>query len=158
MFVKYYTHVERSFPELLPAFTPRDLPLAERASDAYRNAEPLTVSLAVDRGGAIAKEVTIEIKDQSSGPGHATLALSWTASKVAALFPRMDADLRLQPLGPDLTQLSFEGSYQPPFGFPGDIIDRWFLHRVAEACVKNFVDGVARDLEAYAAAPPDDEQ
>ncbi len=151
MFVKYYTHVERSFSELLPAFTPRDLPLAERASDAYRDAERLTMRLAADRSGALAREIELEIWDRSSGPDQVVLALSWTASTSAALFPRMDADLALQSLGPELTQLSFEGSYEPPLGIPGAILDRWVLHRVAEACVKNFVDGIARDLQAYQA-------
>jgi hypothetical protein len=68
----------------------------------------------------------------------------------------MEADLKIEPLGPDLTQLSFEGSYEPPLGVPGAALDRWALHRVAEASVKNLVDRVAQDLDAHAAADADD--
>jgi hypothetical protein len=61
----------------------------------------------------------------------------------------MDADLMIEPLGPDLTQLSFQGSYTPPFGVPGLLLDRWVLHRVAEASVKNLVDRVAKALRTH---------
>ncbi len=152
MFVKYYTHLERPFSELVPAFTAQDLPLTERAADAYRDAEGLVVKLSVGSGGAVAKLVELEIRDRSAAPDRVVLAVSWTATGATALFPRMEADLKLEPLGPDLTQLSFEGSYEPPFGESGAVLDRWVLHRVAEACVKNLVDRVAQDLDATANA------
>jgi len=151
VFVKYYTHLERPFSDLVPAFTTQDLPLAERASDAYRHAERLTVRLSVGTG-VLAKMVELEMKDRSAGPDQVVLAVSWTATGGTVLFPRMEADLKMQPLGPDLTQLSFEGSYEPPLGLPGAVLDRWALHRVAEVCVKNFVDRVAQDLDATADA------
>jgi hypothetical protein len=153
VFVKYYTHLERPFSDLVPAFTAQNLPLSERASDAYRDAERLVLS--VGRGGVVAKMVELEMKDRSAGPDQVVLAVSWTATGATALFPRMEADLTMQPLGPDLTQLSFEGSYEPPLGVPGAVLDRWVLHRVAEASVKNFVDRVAQDLDAYATADAD---
>ena len=52
----------------------------------------------------------------------------------------------IEPLGPDLTQLTFQGSYTPPLGLPGRLLDRWVLHRVAEANVKNLVDRIAKAL------------
>ena len=111
--------------------------------------------LSVGRGGVVAKMVELEMKDRSAGPDQVVLAVSWTATGATALFPRMEADLTMRPLGPDLTQLSFEGSYEPPLGVPGAVLDRWVLHRVAEASVKNFVDRVAQDLDAYATADAD---
>jgi len=156
VFVRYYTHIERPFSDLAPVFTAENLPLIERASDAYRDAEELTVRLSVDSGGALAKRVELEIKNRSVAPDQVVLAVSWTATGTTALFPRMEADLKLEPLGPGETQLSFEGSYEPPLGAPGAVLDRWALHRVAEASVKNLVDRVAQDLEAQAAAGADD--
>ncbi len=155
MFVRYYTHIERLFSEVAPAFTAKDLPLTKRASDAYRDAERLTVRLSVG-GGALAKKVELEIKDRYAGPDQVVLAMSWTATEATALFPRMEADLKIEPLGLNLTQLSFEGSYQPPLGAPGAVLDQWALHRVSEASVKNLVDRVAEDLHAYPTADADD--
>lgn len=156
MFVRYYTHIERPFSDLAPVFSAQDLPLTERASDAYRDAERLTARISVGGGGALAKRVELEIKDRYAGPDQVVLAMSWTATGATALFPRMEADLKIEPLGQDLTQLGFEGSYEPPLGVPGAALDRWALHRVAEAGVKNLVDRVAQDLDAYAAADADD--
>lgn len=156
MFVRYYTHLDRSFSDLAPVFSAQNLPLAERASDAYRDAEGLTATISVGSRGALAKTIELEIKDRYAGPDQVVLAMSWTATGATALFPRMEADLKIEPLGPALTQLSFEGSYQPPLGAPGAAMDRWALHRVAEASVKNLVDLIAQDLDAYTAADTDD--
>lgn len=155
MFVRYYTHVERDFADLASVFTAQSLPLSERATDSYRDAERLTVKLHVGSGGALAKSVELEIKDRYAGPDQAVLALSWIATGATALFPRMEADLKIEPLGRDLTQLSLEGSYEAPMGAPGAVLDRWALHRVAEASVKNLVDRVAQDLETYPTAATD---
>ena len=60
----------------------------------------------------------------------------------------MDAELELASLGPQLTQLSISGRYQPPMGLVGRTIDKALLSRVAEATIKDFVDRLASALEA----------
>ena len=148
MFIKYYTQMERAFPELASAFMAQDLPLNEWATDAYRDGERLTARIGL--GGVeaplVAKTVELHLEDRYASTDRVNLSISWTATGPTALFPRMDADLMIQPLGPDMTQLSFQGSYTPPFGVPGVLLDRWVLHRVAEASVKNLVDRVAKAL------------
>jgi len=154
VFVRYYTHVERSFSDLAAAFTAQHLPLNEWATDAYRDGERLTVRIGVGGVAAplVAKRVELRLEDRYAGADKVVLAVSWTATGSTALFPRMDADLMIEPLGPDLTQLTFQGSYVPPFGVPGSLLDRWVLHRVAEASVKNLVDRVAKDLRSHESA------
>ncbi len=148
MFIKYYTQLERAFPELASAFTAQELSLNEWATDAYRDGERLTARIGL--GGVeaplVAKTVELHLEDRYASTDRVNLSISWTATGPTALFPRMDADLMIQPLGPDLTQLSFQGSYTPPFGVAGVLLDRWVLHRVAEASVKNLVDRVAKAL------------
>ena len=148
MFVKYYTHLERPFDELVGSFTATDIPLNEWAIDAYRDAERLTAKIGL--GGTktplLAKTVEFHIEDRVASADRVSLPINWTATGPTSLFPRMEADLIIEPLGPDLTQLTFQGSYTPPFGAPGLLLDRWALHRVAEASVKNLVDRVANAL------------
>lgn len=148
MFVKYYTHLEQSFPELAPAFTAQDLPLNEWARDAYREGERLTARIGVGGTGAplIAKTVELRLGNTVATVDRVALSISWTATGPTALFPQMDAELMIEPLGADLTQLTFQGSYTPPLGPPGRLLDRWMLHRVAEASVKNLVDRTAKAL------------
>jgi len=154
VFVKYYTHLEQSFCDLASAFTAQDLALNEWATDAYRDGEGLTAKIGVGRADAFAKTVQLRLEDRSASADQVVLSISWTATGRTALFPRMDGDLMIEPLGPDLTQLSFQGSYEPPFGAPGLVLDQWVLHRVAEASVKNLVDRVADSLRTHQGAHP----
>ena len=155
VFVKYYTHLERGFSELAEVFTAQDLPLSEWASDAYRHGENLSARIGV--GGVeaplVAKTVEVHLEDRSVGTDRVALSISWTATGPTALFPRMDAELIIEPLGPDLTQLSFQGSYAPPLGAPGLVLDRWVLHRVAEASVKNLLDRLSEALRTHERVP-----
>jgi hypothetical protein len=151
VFVKYYTHLERAFSELASAFTAQDVLSNEWAIDAYRDGERLTTRIGMGGVGAplIAKTVELHLEDRRASAEKVTLSISWIATGPTALFPRMDADLSIEPLGGDLTQLSFQGSYKPPSGAPGLLLDRWVLHRVAEATVKNLVDRLARALTEH---------
>jgi hypothetical protein len=56
-------------------------------------------------------------------------------------------------MGHDRTTLTLDGTYDPPLGSVGRILDRAILSRVAEATVRNWVDRLAeavssRDEEA----------
>ncbi|HLF69683.1 MAG TPA: hypothetical protein VI541_01870, partial [Actinomycetota bacterium] len=68
------------------------------------------------------------------------LPLSWTPTSASRLFPTMQGEILLEGLGPDLSQITFRGTYRPPFKDIGSSLDRTGLHRVAEATVKHFVD------------------
>lgn len=156
-FVKYYTHLEGAFSDLAAAFTEQNLLLKEWGIGAYRDGEGLSARIGL--GGSetplVAKNVDVRLEDRYASADKAVLSISWTATGPTALFPRMQADLILEPLGPDLSQLSLQGSYAPPLGAPGKLLDRWVLHRVAEASVKNLVDRVALALSARNGESPE---
>jgi hypothetical protein len=102
-------------------------------------------------GGRVQKRVVIEFRDAIRFPSRTVLPMTWRAASRQALFPKLDADLELAQLGPSLTQFSISARYTPPLGAVGKAIDGALLHRVAEATIKDFVDGAGKKLEALVA-------
>ncbi len=139
MFVQYYGLVERSFSDVEADLLSIGKALAESADVAYRHGEGLLVRL---RGGAIAKTVMLDLRMPVRGASLTTLPLEWWATGTPALFPKMEAELTVADLGDSLTQVQFQGTYQPPLGSVGRILDRAVLHRFAEVSVKDFVDTI----------------
>ncbi|MFL5737351.1 MAG: hypothetical protein ACJ76P_08430 [Actinomycetota bacterium] len=88
--------------------------------------------------------------------GRKTLVpMSWQAADADRLFPRLDADIELTAMGLDRTQLAISARYRPPLGAVGRVVDRAMLHLVAEATIKDFLDGVAEKLKRELAAEVD---
>jgi hypothetical protein len=130
-----FEDVERALLELLDG-------LPGHADVAYREGEELRTRLRPgDR--AIAKTVRLYLGNPHHQDDQVRIPLTWEATGTPGLFPRMDADLVLAAVGPELTHLEFRGTYRPPLGPIGRALDRALLHRVAEASVKSFVDRLA---------------
>jgi hypothetical protein len=57
-----------------------------------------------------------------------TIGLRWEAAGITArLFPVLDANLSVSPAGPGSATIALRGSYRPPLGRPGTILDRTLL-------------------------------
>ena len=98
------------------------------------------------RVGAIglSKLVRVQIRELARTENSAGIALRWEATGPGGgLFPVLDADVRLTPVGEHVTLLSMAGSYRPPLGSLGQVLDRAILHRVAAATIRRFVAQVA---------------
>ena len=78
--------------------------------------------------------------------------IAWRATGVSGLFPVLEGDLELAPLGEHRTQLAISARYTPPLDGLGAMADRGLLHRVAESTVKDFLDQVGRRLCSAGAA------
>lgn len=104
-------------------------------------------------GVRVAKRVEIHVGQARRLASKTLLPVSWKATGPSALFPVMEGDIEVAPLGPRLTQLSFSGRYEPPLSVLGRALDRALLHRVAEATVKDFLDRVGDRLAALAGQP-----
>lgn len=76
------------------------------------------------------------------------IPVEWRAAWAEHLFPRVEADIQLAPLGAALTQLSINARYEPPLAAFGRLVDRTLLHRVAEAAIRDFTLRVAEHLDA----------
>ena len=74
------------------------------------------------------------------------IPLRWEATGPRGVFPSMEADLEIAPLSADRTQLAMSARYVPPMGAVGRAMNRTMLFRVAEATLKDFLDGVGRAL------------
>jgi hypothetical protein len=98
----------------------------------------------------IARTVAIDLGTPIRLGAKSLLPMRWTAAGAAGLFPSLDADLEVAPLGRDRCQLSISARYVPPLGAVGRAIDRAVLFRIAEATIKDFLDQVrdriAREL------------
>ena len=85
----------------------------------------------------------VRFRDLVSHGESAVLSLRWeTAGPGGGLFPVLDADITLTPAGESATALSLAGSYRPPLGKLGAILDRVVLRRVATATIQGFVERV----------------
>ncbi len=126
------------------------------AGAAYRHGEELRARVGVGgKHSLIAKTVSLDVGRPVRTPNQTTIPLAWRATGPAVLFPEMNADLTVARLGPDMTQLGFSGSYDPPLGLVGQKMDEALLHRIAEASVKSFVDRITTAVEDDQRVPAD---
>jgi len=111
------------------------------AQDAYGGT---TAGIARVGLAGISKLVRVQVCELAGTPDSAGLAIRWEATgSGSAVFPVLDADLRLAPAGEQLTLLTLTGSYRPPLGRAGEAVDRAVMHRVASATVRNFLASMA---------------
>ena len=102
----------------------------------------------------IDKQVEVQFGTPYRIPSKTLLPMSWRATGPDRLFPQLDADLEVAALGRGRTQLSISARYRPPMGAAGRALDRAFLHRVAEATIKDFLDRVGERVAAREAPTP----
>jgi hypothetical protein len=102
----------------------------------------------------LSRLVRVQARELSGTEDSAGLAIRWEATGPGgALFPVLDADIRLIPAGERATLLTLAGTYRPPLGSLGGALDRAILHRVAAATMRNFIDRLATALTGRAGLP-----
>lgn len=139
MLVYYCGHVTGSLKQVSNAISSSEGAVSAWAKLAYRKGEELRTK--IDPGPFMpAKEVEIILGSPTGRSGSVLIPMEWKATGVGALFPVMSADLVLQPVGPGLVQVVFRGTYEPPMGGFGRLLDRTIMHRLAEASAKSFLD------------------
>jgi len=150
MFIRYF--VELPLPADRVERALRATPghwLPALAVDAASRGEGLLAEVGIGPPGRrVGLPVTVRLGDPIRFPSKTLLPMTWEPVKEGSRFPTLDADIEVGPLGPERTQLSINGRYQPPLGRLGRAVDRVLLHRVAEATVKDFLDRVAKAVQA----------
>jgi hypothetical protein len=92
----------------------------------------------------VSRLVEVRFRDLVRHGDSAVLAVRWEAAgSGGGLFPVLDADITLTPAA-ESTTLRLAGSYRPPLGKVGAVLDRVALHRVATATVRDFAERVAQ--------------
>ena len=95
----------------------------------------------------MSKLVRVELLDPVQRGGSMTMPVRWQATGATGeLFPVLDADLSVSRGGNGRARLSLTGSYRPPFGRAGAILDRTIMHRVATATVRTLLVSVAEAM------------
>ena len=143
MFARYFVELplQRERVEQVLIDAPRTW-LPGIATEANLRGDRLLAEVGIGGDVRIAREVAIDLGTPIQLPTKSVLPLRWTATGASGLFPSLDADLEIAPLGHDRCQLSMSARYVPPLGALGRAIDRALLFRVAEATIKNFLDQV----------------
>ncbi|HEY8090766.1 MAG TPA: hypothetical protein VIF09_23050 [Polyangiaceae bacterium] len=152
--LRCYQYVNRPYGAVRELLRERPLEVFQRATtSAAARADAIAASLHTAIAGVeVGVDVRIHvhaIQDEQGIAGVAPLTcitLAWEATRGAALFPVMKADLSFWPLTPSETQLEIEGAYRPPLGVVGNAVDAAIGHRVAEATVHRFLDDVVEQL------------
>jgi hypothetical protein len=147
MFISHSVHIDRPAGELgreLRQWPPRWLPDTIGGPTGGRSFE---ARVGFDAAGArIGKKVELTVGEPSEEGDWVTIPLAWQATGPSGLFPVLDARLRVEPIGVGASRLSLAGNYQPPLGSLGREIDGTVLHGVAEATLRDFLEGVAGRL------------
>lgn len=150
MFARYYLELPLPFEEVEEAIlrSPQDW-IPRLAGDAETRGELLLAQVGFGPPGQrLEKQVQIELGKPFWLASKTVLPMVWRATSAESLFPSLEADLEVAALGGNRTQLSVNARYQPPLGPVGRVIDRAMLHRVAEATIKAFLDGIGQALTA----------
>jgi hypothetical protein len=148
MFIRYFLDLPVPFEDVEASLLAApEVWVPRLARDAEDGGERLLaeVGFPVD-DHRVGKEVQIEMGAPFRIPSKTILPLTWTATGPERLFPSLDADLEIAPLGRNRTQLSISARYRPPLGAVGRALDRALLHRIAEATLKDFLDRVGEAL------------
>jgi hypothetical protein len=152
--LSYYGYVDKPYEAVRSLLLTRAGELFQRATKtAGERASDLAAELRVQAAGIdVGVDVRIEVlkRPDEEGVGGLPpvthLGLAWRAAERAALFPSMSADLSVSAMTFAETRVEFEGTYQPPLGAVGRILDTVVGHRLAEASVQRFVDDILAQI------------
>jgi hypothetical protein len=116
-------------------------------------ADRLVTDLAVRVGNVrMARSIEVDVTPPTIYPDRCEICVAWKAAEDAAFFPELVGAFKLEHMSPPQSRLSFEATYEPPARVLGQLVDRTFMHRTAEASVREFVLRTARTLESRAAS------
>ena len=81
-------------------------------------------------------------------------SMRWETTRPGgALFPALDADIKLTSPGKDVTGLAISGTCRPPLDSMGAGLDRMIIHKIALATIRAFTCRIAAAIEHPAASP-----
>jgi len=136
-----YDHVNRPFAEVSEAVLANPRYVFRHATGAtHAHDAALHVDLA---GIELGTEAVIDVTGVERCRESTTLTLAWQAVRHPHLFPELHATLVIAAVAPQETRLEVRGTYEPPLGRVGEVLDAVAGHRVAEAVVDRFVHEIA---------------
>ncbi len=146
MFVEYDVTVGRPYSEAGRRLLAGIAGWEDLGGAAYRRGEDLKSRVGPLR--PLAKEVIVAVGKPNLSRHRLSLPVTWRATGAESLFPRLDGQLEMSPLGEDSSRLRLLASYRPPMGAIGAVVDRVMLAGLARATVADWVDRVAATIES----------
>lgn len=152
--IRCFDYVNHPYQVVRDALT-RDAPAVFQAATKAAASRAHGVASQLHAGVAgieLATDVAIRVtgieQDVQDAPARPAtrLRLEWQAAERPHLFPFMQAALLVYPLTAKETQLDFAGTYQPPLGKLGSVVDAIGAHRIADVSVHHFIGEVAAYL------------
>jgi hypothetical protein len=148
MFVRYYTELPLPYEQVRDGAVdpPPEEWLPELAADAEASTGRLLLEVGLKFAGMdLRQRGRVELSHWlATSSGGESIHITWASAQLPGLFPTVDAEFEVAPLGSERTQLGLSAQYEPPLGWLGRGMDRFLLHRIAEAAAKDFVDSAAR--------------
>lgn len=140
MFIYDFIQLDSPFPIVRARVEGGGRWLEPLAAGAYADGDELRVRIGpADVPRVFNKEVSVAVGPARQRGDGVVLPLRLEATSRPSLFPVLEADLELAPLGSSMTQVTLWGSCAPPLGAVGRGLDRVVLHRLAEATIRSFL-------------------
>ena len=96
----------------------------------------------------LSKTVEVSTLEPCTRGDVTVIVLRWSATgPFGDLFPTLDADLEVSAAGPDRSRVALIGSYRPPMGPVGELLDRTVLHRAATRTIDHWLRGARTAAE-----------
>jgi hypothetical protein len=117
--------------------------LQTESSAACDDGLDLIMSVGPARGG-VAKRVCAHVLAPREVGSTVVIPLRWEAVGVTGRwYPTLDANIGLTPVNETTSVLSLLGSYTPPLGSFGGVVDHTAMSRVAEATIDSLMHRLA---------------
>ena len=118
-----------------------DQELERLASSATSEGEAVLMRAGV---AGISKQIAVQALEPSYRPGRVVIPMRWVATgRSGELFPALDGNLELVERPDGATDLHLVGSYQPPLGRTGEVLDQLVMRRLARHTLDSFVGRLA---------------
>jgi hypothetical protein len=142
VFVNHSVHIDSPILEV-------SLALARGSSEWFPALEEPSLAAVGPQvaGIGIRKKVAVEFGEPVAAGSWTEVPIAWKATSVHKLFPVMTGKIELAPVDSRSTRLSVCGMYEPPLGPLGKHVDDAFMHKVAEATVRDLAQSIAERLE-----------
>jgi hypothetical protein len=148
VFLRYFVTIDRAAPEVEEVF---EAGVGSWIPALVQKANGDSMQLLTELGFDVAKrriekKIEVTVGRPKRTVGATLVPIRWQAVSTSWLFPALEGQLEIAPLGTSKTQLGLSAAYDPPLGLAGKIADRALLHRVAEVTIKDFLESVGRRI------------
>jgi hypothetical protein len=147
-FIEDFVDLASPFETLRPRFCGDGEWLAPLATVATQAGDTFQMRVGPSwAAGMVNREVNVALwppRERSFGLAR---SLTWTPNDWQFLFPFLEGDLELAPIGPVDSRISLFATYTPALGRFGAQVDRALLHHVAASTVRSFLSQIAAKLQ-----------